>query len=67
MTIRVAIVGYRDIQDKGRFMEFEFTKDIEALKNFIQTFVATSMERNSDRPEDVAGGLKLSLMQEWTE
>lgn len=65
--IRVAIIGYRDVLDKGRFMELEFTQNIDVAKNFVITFHATSMELNVDRPEDVAGGFKLGLMQDWTE
>jgi hypothetical protein len=48
-------------------MEMEFTEDIHALKVFLETFDAKSMETKIDRPEDVQGGLKLSLMQDWTE
>lgn len=65
--IRVALVGYRDVKDKGRFMEYEFSQDIEAVKGWLDTFEPRSMEQMTDRPEDVAGGFKLALMQDWTE
>lgn len=51
--MRVSIVGYRDYGDKGRFMEIEFTPEIASLKTFLESFVAISMERKPDRPEDV--------------
>lgn len=65
--VRISLIGYRDVLDKGRFMEFEFTQNINAIKVFLKSFHPTSMEHNVDRPEDVAGALKLSLMQDWTE
>lgn len=64
--VRVALIGYRDVLDKGRFMEMEFTQNIDDVKQFLGTFIPTTMEHNVDRPEDVAGGLKLALMQDWT-
>ena len=51
--MRVSIIGYRDYNDKGRFMEIEFTDDIESLKKFLESFTAISMEVHPDRPEDV--------------
>lgn len=59
--VRVSIIGYRDFNDRGRFMEIEFNDDIEILKQFLESFVAISMEVRPDRPEDVQGGLKLAL------
>lgn len=64
--VRVSLIGYRDVLDKGRFMELEFTQDIGIVKGFLKTFHATTMEQNVDRPEDMAGALKLALMQDWT-
>lgn len=64
--VRVALIGYRDVLDKGRFMEMQFTQRINDVKEFLQTFDAKSMEQNMDRPEDVAGAFKLCLMQDWT-
>ena len=59
---RVAVIGYRDVLDRGRFMEKEFTEDIESVKKFMSSFQAQTMEQNVDRPEDVAGALKMALM-----
>lgn len=64
--VRVSLIGYRDVLDKGRFMEMEFTQNIDDVKYFLGTFIPTTMEHNVDRPEDVQGGLKLALMQDWT-
>ena len=63
----MAVVGYRDYKDEGRFMEMEFTSNIWGVKAFLQSFKAVTMEEKHDRPEDVQGGLKLALMQDWTE
>lgn len=65
--VRVSIIGYRDVKDTGRFMELEFTDEIHLLKTFMESFKAGSYEKRPDRPEDVQGGLKFSLMQDWTE
>lgn len=65
--MRVALIGYRDVLDKGRFMEVEFTQNIQAIRDFLTTFQPISMEQHVDRPEDIAGALKLCLMQDWTE
>lgn len=60
--VRVAIIGYRDVLDKGRFMEIEFTENIDEVKNFVISFKPITMEQAVDRPEDVAGAFKLCLM-----
>lgn len=48
-------------------MEHEFTKEIDQVKAFLQSFKAESLEYHPDWPEDVQGALKLCLMQDWTE
>lgn len=42
----------------------EFTDDIQAVKTFIS---GTNAEGGGDEPEDLQGGLKLALLQDWTE
>jgi hypothetical protein len=42
----------------------EFTSEIGAVKEFIS---ATNAEGGADEPEDLQGGLKLALLQDWTE
>lgn len=63
MLVRVTVVGYRDHGDRRRFEVKPFTTDIRSVKDFIGCLYA---EGGGDAPEDVVGGLKLLLMQEWT-
>jgi len=64
LGVRVCFVGYRDIGDQERFRVMEFTKNIKAVKKFISETMA---EGGGDEPEDLQGGLKLALLQDWTE
>ena len=64
LSIRVAFVGYRDIKDNRRFEVKSFTDDINQLKTFISKVKA---DGGADLPEDMQGGLKLCLHQDWTE
>lgn len=63
VKVRVCFVGYRDHGDTERFCLKPFSDDIEAVKKYINELPA---EGGADVPEDVAGGLKLLLMQDWT-
>ena len=63
----MAFIGYRDVQDKGRFVEHEFTQNITEIKDLLSTFQSNNNEQNEDEQGDVAGALKLCLMQDWTE
>ena len=63
MKIRVCFIGYRDIRDSVRFEVCPFTEDISQLKQFIAKVKA---DGGCDHPEDVQGGMKLCLMQDWT-
>lgn len=64
MKVRVCFVGYRDIGDTNRFCVMPFTDNIDAVKQFISE---TRAEGGADEPEDLQGGLKLALHQDWTE
>lgn len=64
LKVRVSFVGYRDIKEKERFRVMPFTEDINAIKEFINN---TNADGGADAPEDVQGGLKLALLQDWTE
>ena len=64
LKVRVCFVGYRDIKDRKRFAVKEFTEDIDSVKQFIN---GTHAEGGADEPEDLQGGLKLALLQDWTE
>jgi vacuole morphology and inheritance protein 14 len=62
IQIRVSIVAYRDIRDSKRFEVLPFTEDTALPKKFISGLVA---DGGDDGPEDIAGGFKLALEQEW--
>lgn len=65
ITVRIAFIGYRDITTKsGRFISKSFTENVQDMKFFIALVEADGGE---DAPEDVQGGLKLMLMEDWTE
>lgn len=63
LQVRVTVVAYRDLSDDKRFMLFPFSQNVEAAKKFIKNLKATG---GGDAPEDVCGGLKLALMQDWS-
>merc|ERR1711907_458391 len=41
-----------------------FNSDVDQVRAFIQ---GTNAEGGADTPEDLQGGLKLALLQDWTE
>jgi len=63
LDVRVCFVGYRDHCDKQRFTIQEFSKDIGKVKDFISKVRATG---GGDFPEDVVGGLRKCLDQQWS-
>ncbi|KAL4464410.1 hypothetical protein ABPG72_010897 [Tetrahymena utriculariae] len=61
--IRLCFCGYRDIQDaKIRFSIFPFSTNWRQFKKFVS---GVSAAGGGDEPEDVFGGLKSSLEQNW--
>lgn len=64
MSIRISFVGYRDINDKNIFYHLPFNTDVGLVKEVIGRVKA---DGGDDIPEDVQGGLKMALMQDWTE
>lgn len=48
----------------NRFRVLSFTDDVEKVRTFIDE---TRAEGGADTPEDLDGGLKLALLQDWTE
>ena len=64
LKVRIGFIGYRDIKEAERFRVLPFTNDTESVKKFIQESKAIG---GGDYPEDVQGGLKLCLQQDWTE
>ena len=63
LKVRVSFVGYRDHCDRDRFSIKGFTEDIQGMKAFIQATPATG---GGDAPEDVVGGLRKCLDQDWS-
>jgi hypothetical protein len=64
LKCRVSFVGYRDIKDTRRFELMPFNENVDEVKKFIQSVTA---DGGADEPEDMQGGLKLCLLQDWTE
>jgi hypothetical protein len=64
--VRISFVGYRDfdMSEEKRFSILNFTEDADEAKKYISEVVATG---GADIPEDVAGGLKKGLEQNWQE
>ena len=48
--------------DKDRFSIYDFSNDLEKVKSFISSVRASG---GGDTPEDVVGGLKKCLDQNW--
>ena len=63
LRVRVCFVGYRDHCDAQRFSISPFTEDIAQIKEFISKVGAMG---GGDFPEDVVGGLRKCLDQNWT-
>ena len=64
-TIRISFVAYRDFESPGnRFDVLPFSEDVDEVKAFINK-IGTA--HGIDWAEDVQGGLKVMLMQDWTE
>ena len=66
MAVRISVVGYRDFPDQGRFMVMPFSEKHTDVKEFLDTICARNYAPTLDPPEDVQGGLKMMLMQDWT-
>lgn len=63
LLVRVCFIGFRDHKDDQRFSISPFTEDIKVIKDFMNDCIA---EGGKDIPEDVVGGLKMCLMQDWS-
>jgi len=61
--LRVGVVGYRDPFANAESEFISFTTDNAAVKQFLENLAALG---GGDLPEDVNGGLKIMLDQEWT-
>ena len=60
--IKMSFVGYRDYCDSERYEIAGFTNDANSLKDFISRVDA---DGGGDTPEDIAGGLKKVMEQQW--
>lgn len=58
LSVRVCFVGYRDHCDANRFSIYDFSTDLQDVKDFISKVKA---EGGGDTPEDVVGGLRKCL------
>ena len=57
-SFRLALVGYRDKNDKKQFDIVDFTKDIESVKKVLSQIIEKGeVMGGGDIPEDVAGAL----------
>jgi hypothetical protein len=65
-SVRISFVGYRDFDqpESSRYEILSFTEDVSAAKDFISKVNAMG---GADTPEDLAGGLKKGLEQNWAE
>lgn len=63
LIVRVCFIGFRDHKDDERFSVCPFTEDVQTVKDFMNNCIA---EGGKDIPEDVVGGLKMCLLQDWT-
>jgi hypothetical protein len=64
--VRISFVGYRDFDraEGERFSILNFTEDSDIAKKYISETIATG---GGDGPEDLTGGLKKGLEQNWQE
>ena len=60
--IRLALVGYRDYEDKDRFVVLPFTEAAGELRAALESARAVG---GGDTAEDVAGGLKQTCALSW--
>ena len=63
LKIRICFVGYRDHCDRERFAIHQFTDDVDEIKKYISSVQAVG---GGDFPEDVVGGLRKCLDQNWS-
>jgi len=63
LKVRVCFVGYRDHCDAERFAIHPFTENVTEIKDFVAKVGAIG---GGDFPEDVVGGLRKCLDQNWT-
>ena len=65
VKVRISVIGFRDHAYYNRYCVQPFATDVQNAKSFIMSLSAEGACGN-DFPEDVLGGLKLCLQQDWT-
>jgi hypothetical protein len=64
MKLRLALVGYRDIDDASRHEVLDFVASVDDFKNFLAGLSATG---GGDAPEDLAGAIQKANMLSWNQ
>jgi hypothetical protein len=60
--VRMAVVGYKDHNDKPNIQFLDFTTSADQVRLFLNTLDATG---GDDPPEDVLGGIQKALNATW--
>jgi len=60
--LRVAFIGYRDVNDVHKLVVNDFTDNFEQVKNLI---TEQKPEGGGDEPEDIASALKAAIKLKW--
>lgn len=62
LSLRMAVVAYRDVDDANRFEVLDFVSSVEEFESFVATIAAKG---GGDLPEDMAGGLQQANHLHW--
>ncbi|KAM5344158.1 hypothetical protein ACJ41O_012695 [Fusarium nematophilum] len=60
--VRIAVVGYKDHNDKPNIEFLDFTSSVETVREFLNKLSATG---GDDCPEDVLGGIRQAINATW--
>ena len=63
LSLRLAVVRYRDIDDYPRFEVLDFVDSIDSFKSFLADLRATG---GADAPEDMAGAIQEVNKLSWS-
>jgi len=61
-SVRLAVVGFRDYDDKDKLEVLPFTEDMQEAESFLARLTATG---GGDTCEDVVGGIEAALKLSW--
>jgi hypothetical protein len=62
LRLRLAVVGYRDINDDNRFEVLDFVENVSDFETFVELLSATG---GCDTPEDIAGAIQQANRLSW--